>query len=51
MLIGQGLKVDIIMCKCIWQIPEELQYVQSITDKTNTADPLSGVVTILISVT
>jgi len=34
----------------IWQMPEQLQYVQLIMDKTNVADLSRGVLTILISV-
>ena len=34
----------------IWQIPAQLQYVQLIMDKTNTADLSSGVFAIFISV-
>jgi len=35
----------------IWQMPLQLQYVQSITDKTNTADLSSGMFAILLGVT
>jgi len=32
----------------VWQLPVELQYVQSITDKNNAADLSSGAFTILL---